>query len=414
MSHELFEAFGIRGAEDRYSDIICYAFNHDNEFKKLFLDLLEDKNFKKSGVKVAISREPRLEAELRKQGKVTSGIPDITISPAGQPNEKLILIENKISSKEGASKKGEDQTVEYEEKGFKHNFYLTLNKTEGPQSLKFIHVTYEDLAGEVLTKMDLSSSNKLHLVLNELNEILKEHYDFYKTLDFDENDKLCTFLKESYEKSENGGRIIPMDTFAGLEKVMSYNEPKIEGTNFTYRDFERSPGQTNAICHLFKKNWVGKPGLPINENTTISKIKEMEKQKDFEKIDFDECHAVHFEIKHYYNKEPTDKKYLKLVLHYHTNPYVTDSQLKLISKSKAYRERREIFCCELKELCKDSSDRLELKGTVKLQIGRVGKWSINDDISIKDFKKLIREVFEEYSPYIDKALEKSKMSSPSL
>ena len=357
MTEHIFEVLGISSREDSYTDLIAYALEHNYEFRKNFLALLQAQDSVEWKIKVRPS-------VLIKLGR-RKDIPDLILF--NRKINKILLIENKVFSGEGW-----EQTKRYASDEFKKNleeylkmpssnfefFFLTLDGTE-PCSPSFQSISYRKIS-ECIPK--IFGNSKLDILLKELKERIDEYYNWPPPKG---NDVVLEYLKNT-QRLVNSYRTFQIMTNNFLDKNLSF-----------YKEWGKTANRGCGyipFCLWYKKLWRG--------------------EKYQEEKTGNNCYDIHFEFQ--WN---TRKDNLKLYLHYHTYPYMTKKNLEELNKTfreEYYKKRNDFF-----KFVKENAPQ---RWTINKSYLIIADHLFNKNITFVELKKKVNELINNMTPIIDNYL----------
>jgi hypothetical protein len=304
MNEHIFEILGISSREDSYTDLIAYALKESSGFRKNLLARLGEQDHGDWEYRT------RLPVSIVSETGRQKDVPDLIFF--SKRANKILLIENKVFSGEGWK-----QTERYASDDFKSSlednlkminpkfkfFFLTIDGTT-PYSRVFSTASYLDISDAIPKKL---TGSKLDLLLEEFQERINEYYCWPLP---NSDDVVLEYLK-------NKRRL-----------VSSYRTFEIVAENLLPRRFGFS-----EECAVTANRGSGFIPLYIWHKESW-RSKEYPEEKDGAK-----CYDIHFEFQ-WDTRE--DWESLTLYLHYHTSPYMTQSELKDIPREfvDKYKNRR--------------------------------------------------------------------------
>ena len=352
---------GIGSREDSYTDLVAYAFEHSPKFngkllKLLVLDEKDHGNWKD---------QVRPQVPIKKsQGGRTKDIPDLILF--SKKRRKVILIENKLFSGEGLK-----QTKRYASNEFKNSleqhlkikflvfkfFFLTLDGTK-PCSRSFETISYLDISNCIPQNL---GSSKLDILLEELRERIDEYYSWplpnedAVVLDYLNNRKR---LVNSYRTF----RIV-------ADKLFDPSLGFLKDCDITAN---RGSGYI-PLCLWYKERW---------------RSKEYPEEKDGAK-----CYNIHFEFQ-WDTRE--DRENLTIYLHYETNPYMAQKELKKVGKHfiEEHRKARDKFYNYIKG---QSPSEWNISKTFL----RIAYYTFDKEIRFGDLKKKVNSLIESMTNVVE-------------
>lgn len=361
MNDHIFDILGIGSREDSYTDLIAYAFKHLPKFRENFLMLL--------GEKVNCDWECliRPPVSIRKSIR-TKDIPDLILF--SKKTGKALLIENKIFSGEGW-----EQTKRYASDEFRNSlvdhldtnslnlkyFFLTL-EGEKAASTKFKLITYYDVSACIPKSI---GSSKLVILLQELQERIDEYYKWPLPND---DTVVLEYLKKNTKRLVNTYKTFRLIT----KKLLSEDFKKECGITAN-----RGSGYI-PLCLWYKESW---------------RSKEYPKELNGSK-----CYDIHFELQWDTRK---DWENLTLYLHYHTNPYFTQTYLKKLDRKfiAKYEENRN-------KLFNDLKTKKILDWTINKTPLRIAFYSFNRNVKFGEFKMMVNNLVSDVTYIVDKFIQK--------
>ncbi|MCD6318840.1 PD-(D/E)XK nuclease family protein [Candidatus Aerophobetes bacterium] len=305
---DIFDILGIGSREDSYTDLIAYAFEHSTEFREKMLKMLGEEVPGNWEVFVRPSVAIKSESGRKKD------VPDLVLLNRSGP--KVLLIENKIYSGEGWM-----QTERYASDEFKSNlkeylkldtipevnyFFLTLDGTK-PYSKDFKAISYSDILKCIPENLGQS---RLDILLKELKGRLEEYYSWPSP---EEDEIVIDYLKKT-DRLVSTYRTFIILTDSLLDKGLASQFQKECGIT-------ANPGSGYIpLCSWYKESWISK---------------EYPQEKDGAC-----CYNIHFEF-----QWDTKDDSLSLYLHYETNPYMTQKELKEVGGNfvDKYQQARDEF-----------------------------------------------------------------------
>jgi len=360
MNEHIFDILGIGSREDSYTDLIAHAFRQHSEFRKNLLALLGEEDYNDWEHRVRPSVPIMSETGRKKD------VPDLILF--NKKANKIILIENKVFSGEGWNqteryasnefKKSLESYLEIPKANFKF-FFLTLDETE-PHSSLFQTISYLDISKCIPKTL---GNSKLDILLKELRERIDEYYNWPKP---SENDVVLDYLKNTRRlvNSYRTFRIV-------ADSLLESNTEFLKECGITAN---RGSGYI-PLCLWYKKSW---------------------RSREAEEKDGGKCYNIHFEFQWDTRK---DRENLALYLHYETNPYMTQNELKEISKDfvAEYEKSRDDFFSYIKE---KSPRRWNISKTFL----RIAYYTFDKDIKFGELKEIVNELIGDMTFIIDEYL----------
>jgi hypothetical protein len=363
MTDHIFDILGIISREDSYTDLIAYAFKHHFEFRKNLLALLQEKDHGIWELKV---RPPVSITSLNGRKK---DIPDLILF--NKELNKILLIENKVFSGEGWK-----QTERYASNEFRESlkkyleieiepdfkfFFLTLDETK-PYSSSFQTISYLDISKSI--PQTLGNSN-LDILLKELRERIDEYYSWPLP---NENDVILDYLKNIRRlvSSYRTFRIVTDSLF----------DPDLDFLKKCGITANRGSGYI-PYCSWYKELWSS--------------------QENPEEKDNGKCYDIHFEFQ-WDTRE--DWENLTLYLHYHTNPCMTQKELKK-EKSKDFIAKYEKARDDFFNFVKENAPQ---DWNIKKTYLRIAHHSFNKNVKFEELKRKVNELVNSMTPIIDNHL----------
>lgn len=361
MTDHIFDILGIGSREDSYTNLIVYAFKENFEFRRNFLLLLGEEDY---GDWDFLIRYPILVVSGSGRKK---DIPDLIL--ISRKGNKVLLIENKIFSGEGWNqtdryasdefRKGLEACIRITGPDFRY-FFLTLDGGS-PSSTLFRTISYKDILRCI--PQDLSGS-KVDILLKELRERLDEYYNWSLP---GEGDNVLVYLKSTRRlvDSYRTFRIV-VDSFfdLGYDFLKEYYITANRGSCYI------------PLCLWYKKRWRG---------GTYPEEKEGER-----------CYDIHFEFQ-WDTRE--DRENLTLYLHYHTNPYMTQEDIKRLRDDfvEGYKRMRDEF---FNYIYIEAPRYWKINRTYL----RIAYYTFDSDIRFSELKRILGELIGNMTPIIDEYL----------
>jgi len=359
MNEHIFDILGISSREDSYTDLIVHAFRQHSGFRKNLLSLLREEDYNdwehlvRPSVSIKVGRK--------------KDVPDLILF--NKKANKIILIENKVFSGEGWN-----QTERYASNEFKKSlesylgiskanfkfFFLTLDEIE-PSSSEFQTISYLDIS-ECIPKT--IGNSKLDILLEELKERIDEYYNWPKP---SENDVVLDYLK-NIRRLVNSYRTFRIM----VDGLLELNKEFLKECGITAN---RGSGYI-PLCLWYKESW---------------RSREYPEEKDGSK-----CYDIHFEFQ-WDTRE--DWENLTLYLHYHTNPYMTQKELKEVSKDfvAKYDESRDDFFSYIKE-------KAPQYWNISKTFLRIAYYTFDNNVNFGNLKKIVNVLIGNMTSIIDEYL----------
>jgi hypothetical protein len=360
MSQQIFDILGIGLREDSYTDLLVNIFANSEEFRKNFLKLLKEEKYDNWEQVVRYS--------------IGGNKPDWILY--NRELEKIIVIENKILSKEGLW-----QTDRYSSPEFKEaarnilgipdadfSFYLLSLNELNPRSPNFIPISYLDIRNCL---PDVSDNSDISILARELKERIDEYYNWEKPKDDDEVLKYLRNVK---------GWVNIYSTF----RIMA--ESIIEGEKYTkfYGSTQNRQNGYTPLAIWEKPHWKSKPF--------------------YEQDDGSKHYSIHYEF-----QWATRTETLLLYLHYHPDPAYGKKDFKATVSPEFYAkfyEARKRF----HNYFQNTTQNKNLSYWRMLNPSRsyygIAECSFQGNITFKELKNKIREIMKETTPIIEEYLEK--------
>lgn len=365
MSSDILDILGVATKEETYTSLIAYALANHTAFRKAAIE--------KFLGKPCVSDDWKIKSELQVASCQGKDIPDIVIYSSSE--NRIIIVENKLFSAEGL-----DQTTRYSSSEFNDAIknllglpnagldyiFLTLENRQ-PQSSKFKKISYSELA-KVIPQSSINNS-KLCLLLDEFRKKVEE---FDKCAPPQPNQVFLDYLKSN--------------PVAGL--VSSYRKFEVACTHFS-----RNVGSQLGSPDIGTTSHLGSGYIPL-----AVWRKEGWLGKEYSEGDRDgrKCYDIHYEFQWDARNDT-----LTLYLHYHTNPYMTQTELEQIDKDfvKSHLEGRNKFYDELRKAQK-SLPNWQLRKTI-LQLAY---YPFDKNIKYGDLGKKLEELFGDMTSLVDNAI----------
>jgi hypothetical protein len=258
MNDHVFDILGVGTREDSYTDLVAYAFENHEIFRRKFLENLAEKRPCIQGIKEQREWkvEKRLPVECPKdcisstENKCSrkKAVPDILIF--GKNIRNIILIENKILSEEAGGQtemyacevlqKLMAEKLEVEDPQF-HCYFLSLSG-EKAKSDTFVSISYSDV---VKCIPDELGDTNLERLLSELRQRVEE----YEKVDVPRNDEKLTHYMDPDENYRYGF----VTSIRLLEKLCEPLKQELELKNLVniYKGTPKIRGHGNAPCYLW-------------------------------------------------------------------------------------------------------------------------------------------------------------------
>lgn len=300
---DYFDILGISGREDSYTNLLVAAFNDSETFRRRFCNFFTKDDHSDFELKSRNSFSTNIE------GKKNKDIPDLILF---NENE-IILIEVKIFASEGyrqTERYSSNETVEKIKEilnkpnaRFESFFYLTVDKSSA-RSAKFKNVSWSELLGVVLKNVEFHN-DKISVLMQDLQSRVRE-FDLIEDVG---NQSIVEFTSRS--KHFVTRKFLFEKYFNSLSETLK----KRFGFEVSYANANNVDGDQYLL--LFgKPEWV-RLRMPSN----IASFSDEEQQK------FSKTRNVHIEI----NWTPSRNR-ISIFVHYETNPYLPEKDLKKLSK----------------------------------------------------------------------------------
>ena len=358
MDEQIIDILGIGTREDSYTDLIAYAFVNNQVFRKNLLILFGEED--RGDWKVFV----RMPVPIQSESGRKKDVPDLVLF--SRKAQKVLLIENKIFSGEGWR-----QTERYASDAYKRSLgsylvsptldydflYLTLDGST-PSSTAFKSISYQELM-QCITQN--SEKTKLDILLQELRERIEEYYNWPAPAD---DDDVRTYLKNC-RRLVNSYRTFIILT----ERIFPAHAPFLTDWGITAN---RGSGYI-PLYHWYKENWRGEEYPAGNDGSR--------------------CYDIHFELQW---DTRVERDYLRLYLHYHTNPYMVKKEFETLSIDfiEGYGKSRTQFFNFLKDR------HIPLWNFNKTQLS-IADYIFDKNITFKKFRNIMIECIENMTLPID-------------
>lgn len=308
-SKDIFEILGIDSREDCYTDLIKYFFDNWKDFKIKFIKWLAknpDDDFKleiRNTYNLTANCNVNIETDTEERKKI---VPDLIL----HSNKEIIIIENKIFSKEAYN-----QTKEYASEQYRSRIQEKFNLKEA--TFSFYFVTLEGIEAKDRSFRPIPWSELIKFCCDDITEIENE-------------DRLKILVKDLIKRCEEYDNI---------------KKPQRNETINTYLDNRNRFVTTTMLFKVYmeevlrdiKDDLKCEFGQSNNKNGDILQVwlyKDEWKEKELEECsENDNCRFIHIE----FSMEDNSEK-IRLCIHYETYPYKTSNECKKMRKNKVTKK----------------------------------------------------------------------------
>ncbi len=299
---DVFDVLGISGREDSYTDLLKFAFDNNEHFKKNFSKYFSGNAIKQyDDYKLWVRKQlPAIKLSERKKE-----VPDMVLF--SKINNDFVIIENKIFSGEGYK-----QTLRYSDEGFliivrgvlglnekaiAKFYYVTLDAIK-PESRKFTPKRWGEVISNCCKDVEFVNT-QLKFLMNDLNA-RSLSYDNIATPNGKEK------LSEYTKKTDRWIDSYKLFTVF-FDDFVEYGIKKLK-LNSSY-SYANKNGDKQYLILFWDDEW---------------------KSKGREDIGFANVRNIHIELNW---REKTNK--LQLLIHYETEPYMTQTKIKKLGISNS-------------------------------------------------------------------------------
>lgn len=373
---DIFDILGIGGREDSYTDLIHSIFDMSDEFKKNILNrFFEDRgDIKDLDIKIR-------SCYFTPEGKRKKIIPDIIL----YNENKLVIIEVKVFSGEG-----EDQLASYsagvkiikEQLKLKDEigvdkYYLTLDRQNNLPG-EFTSMTWKDFADLIPETIDnkfISNCQAINMCIKDLKKRV-EDYDKYSIGDVNIGDNRK--FKDIYKWHH----------FVSYEKILKQIfKNEFENRQYVWGIWEGWESGENCYTASVQvycdKSWITDTKIEFESNEENDKITNKDSISAVNNYD------IHYEIKIIDNDY---KVTVEFRIDYHTNPYLTNNEIKGYELLHLYDDRRNIIE-EFNSKYRKDSDKLNKAQGKALYVYK-DVYEIDDNYTVGEFKRIINNLIE--------------------
>lgn len=371
---DVFDILGISGREDSYTDLIHSIFDVSDEFKKKILN----KFFEVGGDIKDLNIKIR-SCHFTPEGTRKKIIPDIIL----YNENKLVIIEVKVFSSEGkdqlksysAGVKKIKERLELKDEIEVGKYYLTLDKQNDLPG-EFNSMTWKefaDLIPETIDNKFISNCHAINMCIKDLKKRVDD-YDKYSTGDVD------------IEVEDSFKDIYKWHHFVSYEKILK----QIFKNEFDIKQYEWDiweGWESGENCYATSiqvycdESWISHDKIDFKTDDNDDKVI----NKDY--ITVTNNYDIHYEIK------IIDNNKIEFRIDYHTNPYLTNNEIKGYELLHLYDDRKKIIE-EFNNKYKDAElDKLNKAQGKALYVYK-DVHEIDDNYTVGDFKRIINDLIE--------------------
>lgn len=366
---DIFDILGISGREDSYTDLIHSIFDMSDEFKKNIRDeFFEDgEDIKDLNIKIR-------SYYFTPEGTRKKIIPDIIL----YNENKLVIIEVKVFSSEGkdqlksysAGVEEIKEQLELKDEIEVGKYYLTLDKQNDLPG-EFTSMTWKEFADLIPETIDNKFICNCHAI-NMCIKDLKKRVDDYEDVNID--------------VSKNFKDIYKWHHFVSYEKILK----QIFKDEFDVKWYEWSiweGWESGENCYAASiqvycdETWISHDQIVFNTDENDDEVI----NKDY--ITVTNNYDIHYEIK------IIDNNKIEFRIDYHTNPYLTNNEIKGYGLLHLYDDRRNIIAEFNSKYSEKEPDKLNKAQGKALYVYKDVR-EIDDGCTVGEFKRIINNLIE--------------------
>lgn len=326
---DILDILGISTREDSFTDILSFLFEHNTNFKEIFLNFIG---------KSSVNNLECIEMNTRK--KYNGKSPDIVI--VDKSNEEIIVIEVKVLASQG-----KNQLKNYNKilKSIWEEHFETKTYSEEKVKLRYLSIN-DRVKDEELTNFENLFWGDFYQNLKVSKDNQKSELTGYQLILYD---ALLTRLKPLNEMPQlNFNNVINGDGWLAPSEIIGVNMKNFISKNLLirsiYYSFDTITQKYVTTIMLSKEKWFS--GLI---------------QEDCKKLDFKKHFDFHIELKVYEDKDGNVGVLTRFDLH--TNPYKSTRAIKKESfEADCYYEDRLSFLTKI--IDKFSNDEMFVESKV--------------------------------------------------
>jgi hypothetical protein len=381
---DLFDVLGISTREDSYTTLLANVFNEPGGERWV-------QNYFEEALTESAPAGPVnviLRLYLRHEHMKKADIPDLVLT-FGDPVTDIWLIEAKIKSGESSDQllryeKEEVQTKVFTALGLKHQAevtwhysYLTLEGDKPTKQTKLEAITYEPLCSILLAEPELG------VELLPAYTCMRDRFLVYygaRSEVLNGSSPPDSVPVDEYLLSNDWGLIDEKSRFYWLTRRITEEldmQPALTEAH--------NPGSSPPVCQMKDSEWQSDLTYGLDDAPLY------------------ECYDIHLEL-----QLIREQHRAKLMLHYHTNPYIQGLRNREdipIEERKIHQERREAFAYALGHRSSEPLKHAGWKLTSPANVNQLAKRVPDFDLGriIGEFRRWVQEASAAMRPVVNDA-----------